>query len=81
MSASGRKSSKVYFAGLRARGPRENKLARLGKLFETAGFKKLAAKDALTALKLKDLAEKVEAAADALEDVADTVETIVVKES
>jgi hypothetical protein len=37
--------------------------------------------DALTALKLKDLAEKVEAAADALEDVADTVETIVVKES
>jgi hypothetical protein len=37
--------------------------------------------DALTALKLKDLADEVEAAADALEDVADTVETIVVKES
>ncbi len=37
--------------------------------------------DALTALKLKDLADQVEAAADALEDVADTVETIVVKES
>ena len=37
--------------------------------------------DALTALKLKDLADQVEAAADALEDVADTVETIVLKES
>jgi predicted phosphate transport protein (TIGR00153 family) len=37
--------------------------------------------DALTALKLKDLADQVEAAADALEDVADTVETIVVKQS
>ena len=37
--------------------------------------------DALTALKLKDLVDTVEAAADALEDVADTVETIVVKES
>jgi predicted phosphate transport protein (TIGR00153 family) len=37
--------------------------------------------DALTALKLKDVADELEAAADALEDVADTVETIVVKES
>jgi len=37
--------------------------------------------DALTALKLKDVAEELEAAADALEDVADAVETIVVKES
>ena len=37
--------------------------------------------DALDALKLKDVADQVEAAADALEDVADTVETIVVKES
>jgi predicted phosphate transport protein (TIGR00153 family) len=37
--------------------------------------------DALMALKLKDLAEQVEAAADALEDVADTVETIVLKDS
>jgi len=37
--------------------------------------------DALTALKLKDVADQVEAAADALEDVADSVETIVVKES
>jgi uncharacterized protein len=46
------KTSKVYFASLRARGPRENKLARLGKLFETAGFKKLADPDGLTALKL-----------------------------
>ncbi|MCU1602357.1 MAG: hypothetical protein JWO22_3066 [Frankiales bacterium] len=37
--------------------------------------------DALTALKLKDVADELEAAADALEDVADAVETIVVKES
>ena len=37
--------------------------------------------DALTAMKLKDLADELEAAADALEDVADTVETIAVKES
>jgi predicted phosphate transport protein (TIGR00153 family) len=37
--------------------------------------------DALTALKLKDLADELEAAADALEDVADTVETIALKDS
>ena len=37
--------------------------------------------DALTALKLKDVADQVEAAADALEDVADSIETIVLKES
>jgi predicted phosphate transport protein (TIGR00153 family) len=37
--------------------------------------------DALMALKLKDVADALEAAADALEDVADTVETITVKES
>ena len=37
MSASDtKKTSKVYFANLRARGPKENKLARLGKLFEMA---------------------------------------------
>ena len=37
--------------------------------------------DALTALKLKDVADQLEAAADAMEDVADVVETISVKES
>jgi predicted phosphate transport protein (TIGR00153 family) len=37
--------------------------------------------EALHALKLKDLAEELEAAADAFEDVADTVETLAVKES
>jgi predicted phosphate transport protein (TIGR00153 family) len=37
--------------------------------------------DALMAIKLKDLADQVEAAADGLEDVADTVETIALKES
>ena len=37
--------------------------------------------DALTALKLKDVADELAAAADALEDVADAVETITVKES
>ena len=37
--------------------------------------------EALHALKLKDLLDELEAAADAFEDVADTVETIAVKES
>ena len=37
--------------------------------------------DALTVLKLKEVAEQLEAAADAFEHVADTVQTIVVKES
>ena len=37
--------------------------------------------EALHALKLKDLVDELEAAADAFEDVADTVETIAVKES
>lgn len=46
------KVSPVYFANLRARGPRENKLSRIGKLFELAGLKKLAAKDALAAVKV-----------------------------
>ncbi|HEU5034317.1 MAG TPA: DUF47 family protein [Mycobacteriales bacterium] len=37
--------------------------------------------DALTVLKLKEVAEQLEGAADAFENVADTVETIAVKES
>jgi predicted phosphate transport protein (TIGR00153 family) len=37
--------------------------------------------DALTVLKLKEVADELEAAADAFEHVANTVETIVVKES
>jgi predicted phosphate transport protein (TIGR00153 family) len=37
--------------------------------------------DALTVLKLKEVAEELEAAADAFENIADTVETIAVKES
>ena len=37
--------------------------------------------EALHALKLKDLVDELEAAADAFEDVADTVETIALKES
>jgi hypothetical protein len=37
--------------------------------------------DALTVMKMKEIAEQLEAAADALENVADTVETIAVKES
>ena len=37
--------------------------------------------DALTVLKLKEVAEQLEAAADAFENVADTVESIAVKES
>jgi uncharacterized protein Yka (UPF0111/DUF47 family) len=37
--------------------------------------------DALTVLKVKDVAEALEAAADAFEKVAHTVESIAVKES
>jgi predicted phosphate transport protein (TIGR00153 family) len=37
--------------------------------------------DALTVLKLKDIAEQLEGAADAMENVGDTVESIAVKES
>jgi uncharacterized protein Yka (UPF0111/DUF47 family) len=37
--------------------------------------------DALTVLKLKEVADELEAAVDAFEHVANTVETIVVKES
>jgi len=44
-------SSIVYFANLRARGPRENKLARIAKLFRAAGFKKLAEAGPLVAIK------------------------------
>jgi predicted phosphate transport protein (TIGR00153 family) len=46
----------------------------LAKLFD-GGY------DALTVLKLKEVAEQLEAAADAFENVANAVETIVVKES
>ena len=50
-------------------------------------YRKLLAKlfdgecDALTVLKLKDVIEELEAAADAFEKVAHTVETVAVKES
>lgn len=37
--------------------------------------------DALTVMKLKDVADQVESAVDALEDLSDTIETIVVKDS
>jgi len=46
----------------------------LAKLFD-GGY------DALTVLKLKEVAEQLEAAADAFENVANAIETIVVKES
>ncbi|WP_243310254.1 DUF362 domain-containing protein [Fundidesulfovibrio agrisoli] len=46
------KQSTVYFAGLRARGPKDNKLSRIAKLFDKAGFKSLAEDGALTAVKV-----------------------------
>ncbi|GFK92383.1 Ferredoxin-2 [Fundidesulfovibrio magnetotacticus] len=46
------KPSVVHFASLRARGPKENKIARLARLFDLAGFKKLAARQALAAVKV-----------------------------
>jgi hypothetical protein len=37
--------------------------------------------DAITVMKLKEIAEQFEGAADAFEDVANSIETIVIKES
>ncbi|SBW00266.1 Uncharacterized Fe-S center protein [uncultured delta proteobacterium] len=44
--------AKVFFANLRARGPRENKLAKIAALFAKAGFDARIPKDALTAVKV-----------------------------
>ena len=42
----------VYFASLRARGPKENKIAKIGALFVKAGLDTRIPKDALTAVKV-----------------------------
>lgn len=47
-----RAESTVFFASLRARGPGENKLAKIEKLFAKAGFDARIFKDALTAVKV-----------------------------
>lgn len=44
--------SKVYFMNLRARSPKENKITKLKKLFEAAGFGEFLRKNDLTAIKL-----------------------------
>lgn len=44
--------AKVFFANLRARGPRENKLAKIAALFAKAGFAERIPKEALTAVKV-----------------------------
>ena len=44
--------SKVFFADLRARGPRENKQAKLAALFRKADFAERIPKEALTAIKI-----------------------------
>ena len=45
-------TSTVYFAGLRARNPNENKAAKIQKLFDAAGFASRIPQDALTAIKV-----------------------------
>ncbi|MBP2625396.1 MAG: 4Fe-4S ferredoxin iron-sulfur binding domain protein [Firmicutes bacterium] len=45
-------SSKVYFVNLRARSPRENKISKIKKLYDAAGFDDLTQKNDLTAIKL-----------------------------
>jgi len=45
-------ASKVYFANLRARNPRENKANKVQRLFEAAGFEDLIKEGDLTAIKL-----------------------------
>ena len=44
--------SKVYFVNLRARSPRENKISKIRKLYEAAGFDDFVEKNDLTAIKL-----------------------------
>ena len=46
------KPAKVWFASLRARGPKENKTAKIAALFAKAGFDARIARDALTAVKV-----------------------------
>lgn len=45
-------AAKVYFVSLRARGPKESKVAKIGSLFAKAGFDSRVFKDALTAVKI-----------------------------
>lgn len=45
-------SSKVFFVNLKARNERQNKITKIKKLFDSAGFDKILAKDNLTAVKL-----------------------------
>ena len=45
-------AAKVYFVSLRARGPKENKITKIGSLFAKAGFDARIPKDGLTAVKV-----------------------------
>ncbi len=45
-------SSKVYFADLRARSAKDNKISKISELFDAAGFNGILLRDALTAIKL-----------------------------
>lgn len=45
-------AAKVYFASLRARGPKENKITKIAALFGKAGFDARIPQDALTAVKI-----------------------------
>ncbi len=45
-------SSKVYFANLRTRTNKSNKISKIRNLFDSAGFNDLVKKDGLTAIKL-----------------------------
>lgn len=51
-NAAAEKASTVYFVSLRARGPKENKITKIGSLFAKAGFDARVPKDALTAVKV-----------------------------
>ena len=44
--------ARVFFADLRARGPKESKISKIGRLFQKAGFDACIGKDALTAVKV-----------------------------
>ena len=48
----GRLESTVYFANVRARSDRENKINKIQRLFDAAGLKEVVKKGDLTAIKL-----------------------------
>ena len=52
-------SSKVYFVNLRARSPRENKISKIRKLYEAAGFDDFVSKNVYYIKSYQEFAQKI----------------------